>query len=460
MPSEKKPYIRGGQIVYDSTPEEREAARRTRFPGTGMRLDGQPVAPAPVGPTAVSPMFMPRRVGDDDLALQTVSSGGPPPPPPPGDGSAVRFSLALALNFLSFQCHWPASQLSALYLILDLEHEGVQNAIQVFNLRRQTLRVLLVQSRRPSIPRPVPHVVFRADPRFMVSDISGRAIIDIMQCFDLATGLRLVETTIQTVVRYRTHSGAQDLSACLGTRIETGRPIQLTFPAGTGEVMYVVTTGGHVIIAARSGHQKDLPHPTLIGGHDPEALSAGLVFFRDGRIIRVFINASGHFKPNTLSSIEVSFAAFSRLPPEAFHPHFEGYRVFQHGHRDGVLVPGPMPGGGSAFAPFAICDGGDFPGSLDATQALMRTGQMRDTLLLTESFEVKIVSGILMKYLVALSPDPVLLALMDLGMRNQYARLLLAAAASPLNPQRAIATHPDFQLLIAAIRRRLAEFLR
>jgi len=174
----------------------------------------------------------------------------------------------------------------------------------------------------------------------------------------------------------------------------------------------------------------------------------------------VFINASGHFKPNTLSSIEVSFAAFSRLPPEAFHPHFEGYRVFQHGHRDGVLVPGPMPGGGSAFAPFAICDGGDFPGSLDATQALMRTGQMRDTLLLTESFEVKIVSGILMKYLVALSPDPVLLALMDLGMRNQYARLLLAAAASPLNRQRAIATHPDFQLLIAAIRRRLAEFLR
>jgi hypothetical protein len=455
MPSGKKPYIRNGQIVYDSTPEEREAARRTRFPGTGMRLNGEPLASTPDMPT---PVPVPRQLDNDDLALQVVSSGGQPPPPP-GGGGAVAVSLAPALNFLSTQCCWSATQLSALYLILDLEHEGVQNAIQILSLRRQTLRALLARPPRLNIPRPMPHVVFRADPKFIVSDISGRAIIDIMQCFDLTAGLHLVQSTIQTVVRYRTHSGAHNLSACLGTRIETGRPIRLTFPAVTGEVMYVVTTSGDVIIAARSGHQKDLPHPTLIGGLDPEALSAGLIYFQDGRIIRVFINASGHFKPNTLSSIEVSFAVFSRLPPEAFHPHFEGYRVFQHGHEEGVTISGPMTRPGSAFAPFAICDGGDFAGSLDATQALTRTSQMRDTLHLIESFEIKIVSGILMKYLTALSPDPVLLALMTPAMRGRYARLLAAAAGST-NRQRAIATHEDFRPLVDEIRERLAQFLK
>ena len=83
---------------------------------------------------------------------------------------------------------------------------------------------------------------------------------------------------------------------------------------------------------------------------------------------------------------------------------------------------------------------------------------MRDTLVLTSSFEAKVVSGILMKYLVALSPDPVLLALMDMTMKNQYARLLLAATGAP-NPTRAVATHPDFRLLVAALQRRLGEFL-
>src|ERR1700754_305165 len=284
MPSGKKPYIRNGEIVYDSTPEEREAARRTRFPGTGMRLDGEPVAPSPVAFTPIR-----QRVGDDDLARQIVSSGGQPPSPP-GGGSAVAVSLAPALNFLSTHCCWSADQLSMVCLILDLEHEEVQNTIQILSLRRQTLRALIVQRPRLSIPRSMPHVVFRADPTFIVSDISGRAIIDIMQCFDLTAGLRVVQSTIQTVVRYRTHSGAHNLSACLGARIASGRPIQLTFPAVSGEVMYVVTTSGNVIIAARSGHQKDLPHPTLIGGLDPEAISAGLIYFRDGRIIRVFIN--------------------------------------------------------------------------------------------------------------------------------------------------------------------------
>jgi hypothetical protein len=47
MPPGKRPYIRNGQIVFDSTPEERAAARSTPFPGVGLRLDGGPVVQAP-----------------------------------------------------------------------------------------------------------------------------------------------------------------------------------------------------------------------------------------------------------------------------------------------------------------------------------------------------------------------------------------------------------------------------
>lgn len=459
MPPGKRPYIRNGQIVFDSTPEERAAARSTPFPGLGMRLNGGPVGPVVQAPTH-APMSLRRQSSDDDLALQIVSSGGPPPQPP-GGGSVASFTLLPTLTFLSSACGWSANQRSSLCLILVMEHEEVQNSIRILNLRRQALLALLRQ-RRASIPRSMPRVVFRPDPTFIVSDISGRAIIDIMQCFDLTTGLRLVESTMQTVCRYRTHPCAYNLSTCFGSHLESGRPMRLAFPAATGEVMYVINTSGQVIIAARSGKQKDLPHPTLIGEDDPEALSAGLVFFRQGRIVRIFINASGHFKPNAASSIEVSLAVFSRLPPEAFHPEFEGYRVFHHGEKEGIVWRGPVPCIGAPFAPFSICDEGETPGSLEATQALMRTGQMRDTLHLISNLESKIISGILIKYLKAGSADPVLLALMDAGMRDQYARILSATtgALDERQATRIITSHVDFRPLIEALRRRLAEFLK
>jgi hypothetical protein len=56
----------------------------------------------------------------------------------------------------------------------------------------------------------------------------------------------------------------------------------------------------------------------------------------------------------------------------------------------------------------------------------------------------------------------VLLALMDAGMRDQYARILNATtgALDERHATRIIASHVDFRPLIEALRRRLAEFLK
>lgn len=52
------------------------------------------------------------------------------------------------------------------------------------------------------------------------------------------------------------------------------------------------------------------PHPTLIGGRNPQVQAAGMVYFKGGKIHRV-VNISGHFKPNS-NSIGVAESNFKK----------------------------------------------------------------------------------------------------------------------------------------------------
>jgi hypothetical protein len=479
------PFIRDGRVVYDATPEERQAARQSRFPGTGRFPNGQPA---------------PRRRRSGELVMYAVS-GSDDPPEPPGDGSTtVSAQLAPAFTFISTNCNLPRSAVSALRLLPLIEALLVEHEMRCREARRRRFICLLHETER--VPLLIPPSVFRPDPNFQDSDIGSRAIVELMGYFDLASGIKVLRSTLLTIATYRRHPLALNLTHLLHGAVARGQRLQLSFPAVSGEVMYVITTSYEVIIAARSGHQRDLPHPTLIGGDDPEALSAGLIFFRNGRITKVFINASGHFKPNDLSSIEVSLKAFSVLPAEAFDPHFEGFQVFRHGGH--FMIDGPVPSGGSQFNPFEILDGPDARGTTESTRAMENRGSMQDLLGLAETDRVlsaanrkeeiiaealqhadiidgrcchsnplmtdvfgtlaeaikKKINGLLFATLTSLKLNPVLAGLMTVRMRSVFFELFhLMATTDPGQRKAVLGKNAAFKKLVDDLVLRFFEFL-
>ncbi|QDV51351.1 Calx-beta domain protein [Gimesia fumaroli] len=89
----------------------------------------------------------------------------------------------------------------------------------------------------------------------------------------------------------------------------------------SGRYMYVIDDAGNITIGTRAGQR--MPHPTLIGGANPQVRGAGIVDIRGGRIFSVD-NVSGHFKPGA-GSLDAARKAFGKLPDSAFHRNFEGY---------------------------------------------------------------------------------------------------------------------------------------
>ena len=68
-----------------------------------------------------------------------------------------------------------------------------------------------------------------------------------------------------------------------------------------GQYMYVIDMNGNIIIGTRGGQR--MPHPTLIGGSNPQVQAAGIIEIRGGKIYSIN-NASGHFKPS-IESLKV-----------------------------------------------------------------------------------------------------------------------------------------------------------
>lgn len=82
---------------------------------------------------------------------------------------------------------------------------------------------------------------------------------------------------------------------------------------------YVIDLNGNIILGKRNGNGREglpTPHPTLIGGKDPQVQMTGLVKIRGGKIIS-YDNRSGHYKPN-IDSMFVADQAFNKLPSSLF----------------------------------------------------------------------------------------------------------------------------------------------
>lgn len=75
-------------------------------------------------------------------------------------------------------------------------------------------------------------------------------------------------------------------------------------------ITYVMDMNGNIIIGKRvnpNDGRKRAPHPTLIGGKDPQVQCAGMITFRKGKILSVD-NQSGHYRPNIGSMNKVNDA--------------------------------------------------------------------------------------------------------------------------------------------------------
>ncbi len=75
-----------------------------------------------------------------------------------------------------------------------------------------------------------------------------------------------------------------------------------------GKFTYVMDKDGNIVFGKRSNPndaRKRAPHPTLIGGKDPQVQCAGMIVFKKGRIVSID-NQSGHYRPNAKSLEKVN----------------------------------------------------------------------------------------------------------------------------------------------------------
>lgn len=67
-----------------------------------------------------------------------------------------------------------------------------------------------------------------------------------------------------------------------------------------------------------------MPHPTLVGGDNPQVKAAGTIDIRDGKIYSV-TRESGHFQPGVDSMDVVRRIFIQTLPKGVFHKNFQGF---------------------------------------------------------------------------------------------------------------------------------------
>ena len=100
-----------------------------------------------------------------------------------------------------------------------------------------------------------------------------------------------------------------------------------------GEYMYIIDTNNNIIIGNRVTNQVvkkyGLPHPTLLGGENPQVQGAGIIEIRGGKIYRVD-NASGHFQPGTESLKRTEEVFREKIPEKYFSNGFEGFQTYDN----------------------------------------------------------------------------------------------------------------------------------
>ena len=97
--------------------------------------------------------------------------------------------------------------------------------------------------------------------------------------------------------------------------------------------MYVIDSEDNIIIGTRTRgfteNGKGFPHPTLVGGKNPQVQGAGIIEIRGGKIYKID-NASGHFQPGVESLERTEKIFHEKIPSKYFSNDFEGFKTYDN----------------------------------------------------------------------------------------------------------------------------------
>ena len=105
---------------------------------------------------------------------------------------------------------------------------------------------------------------------------------------------------------------------------EANGSILTTDNVNTEGLMYVIDESNNIFIGGRAS--ANMPHPTLIGGTNPNVKCAGMIRFEDGRILEIS-NNSGHFKPSNAALREAESIFRQKVPASSFDSRFKVVNV-------------------------------------------------------------------------------------------------------------------------------------
>ena len=90
-------------------------------------------------------------------------------------------------------------------------------------------------------------------------------------------------------------------------------------------LMYAVDNAGVIHIGGRGGTMS-FPHPTLVGGTNPNVKCAGMIKFNQGRILEIN-NNSGHFKHSAANLDQIKSIFQNQFPANSFDTNFSFVNV-------------------------------------------------------------------------------------------------------------------------------------
>lgn len=117
------------------------------------------------------------------------------------------------------------------------------------------------------------------------------------------------------------NSSQMDINPQSGKIRDVNGNVMVTDNVNGEGLMYAIDESGNIWIGGRGG-EISYPHPTLVGGVNPNVKCAGMIKFKDGRVLEIS-NNSGHFKPTNSSLQEAETLFKQKLPANSFDSQFK-----------------------------------------------------------------------------------------------------------------------------------------